>query len=90
MSELPHVKSPEKKDARVIDTRPSTNEPTGPSPQEIAARRIQAVIPSYEPSEADVQNPGETDAQRRLGKLGLTGQAAMQGDDPANDSQDNL
>ncbi len=34
----------------------------------------------YEPSEQDAQSA----AQRRLGKMGLTGQAAMQGDEPAD------
>lgn len=35
----------------------------------------------YEPTEQDAQMPSETDAQRRLKKMGIVGQSAMQGDD---------
>lgn len=37
----------------------------------------------YEPSEQDAQTPPETDAQRRLRKMGTVGRSAMQGDDSA-------
>ena len=37
----------------------------------------------YEPSEQDAQKPPETDAQRRLRKMGVVGRSAMQGDDSA-------
>ncbi len=81
MSEI--EKSPEKKDARVIDTRPSTAEPVGKPPVPITTDN--GTQPSAAPQ--DSQNPQDTTtqtpSQRRLGQMGI---GAMR-DDAADDKK---